>query len=39
MIKSGDYNFDPQEFDEVSDEAKDLIQHMIAPLNKRYNSE
>ena len=27
------------EFDEVSENAKDLIQHMIAPLEKRYNSE
>ena len=44
MIKEGDYNFDriffklAPEFDEVSDSAKDLIQNMIAPLQKRFDS-
>lgn len=30
MIRVGDFNFEPQEFDNVSDQAKDLIKNMIA---------
>ena len=39
MIKEGEYNFEPPEFDDVSESAKDLIQKMIAPLDSRLTSD
>lgn len=39
MIKAGEYNFEPPEFDDVSDQAKDLITKLIAPIKERFTSD
>lgn len=32
MIREGEFDFEPEEFDEVSESAKNIIQQMIAPV-------
>lgn len=38
-VKKGIYDFSGKEWKTVSDQAKDLIKHMICPNDKRYTSE
>ena len=37
-IKKMKFTFPPSRFDKVSDEAKDLLNHMLAPENERYTA-
>lgn len=39
MVKKGAFDFDGEEWDDVSDQAKDLIKKLVTKPEKRYTAE